>query len=249
MEINIPKTSVVFGSLLRADLITQWRKRRALVLVLIVPVMILISWKSLVDKVGGPFVLSMCTTIGLVAIGLMGYTNSVARDRDKGVFQRLRVAPVPSWCIMASRLTVQLLMILLMTTLIFIAGYQFDHIIISVSGYAFTFLIVLVGGSLYLSLGQLIVGRIKSPETVNSTTRLVYFGFIMIGMFGELGMLGDKIKQMVHWSPFGSVKAIITASLQPATWNMATTYSLLITVGYIIVFATLGIKWFKWNTK
>src|SRR6266567_4124355 len=98
MENNIPKTSEVFMALLRADLTTQWRNRRSFVLVLLVPVLILISWKSIIDKVGGAFALSSCITIGLIATGLMGYSNSIARDRDKGIFQRLRVAPMPSWC-------------------------------------------------------------------------------------------------------------------------------------------------------
>src|SRR3954454_8919513 len=111
MEINIPKTSAVYASLLRADFKTQWRNRRSFVLVLLAPVIILISWKGVIDKLGGAFALSSCITIGLVALGLMGYSNSIARDRDKGVFQRLRVAPVPTWSIMASRLTVQLAMI------------------------------------------------------------------------------------------------------------------------------------------
>src|SRR5882724_9773484 len=93
----IPKTSIVLKSLLRADFTTQWRNRRSFILVLLVPVIILISWKGVIDKLGGAFALSTCITIGLVAIGLMGYCNSIARDRDKGVFQRLRVAPIPSW--------------------------------------------------------------------------------------------------------------------------------------------------------
>src|ERR1043165_1671837 len=117
---TIPKTSTALSSLLRADLVTQWRNRRSFILLLLVPVIILISWKGVIDKLGGSFVLSTCITIGLVAIGLMGYSNSVARDRDKGVFQRLRVAPMPSWCIMASRLLVQLTMVLLVTIIVFI---------------------------------------------------------------------------------------------------------------------------------
>src|SRR6185436_11555956 len=132
---TIPKTSTALSSLLRADLVTQWRNRRSFILLLLVPIIILISWKGIIEKFGGPFALSTCITIGLVAIGLMGYSNSVARDRDKGIFQRLRVAPLPAWCIIVSRLAVQLLMILLVTTAVFFAGYYFDKISIPGPGY------------------------------------------------------------------------------------------------------------------
>src|SRR5947199_3936530 len=139
MQTPIPKTSTVLSSLLRADFITQWRNKRSFIIVLLVPVIILISWKGIVDKLGGAFALSTCITIGLVAIGLMGYSNSVARDRDRGVFQRLRVAPMPSWCIMASRLIVQLLMIILLTIIVFVAANNIDHITLTPRGYAITF--------------------------------------------------------------------------------------------------------------
>src|SRR6476620_9871637 len=135
MSTTIPKRSVAAIALLRSDFITQWRNRRSVILVLLVPVIILISWKGLVQKLGGPFVLSNCITIGLTAIGLMGYANSIARDREKGVFQRLRVAPVSSWSIMCSRLLVQLAMILIVTIGVFIAGFYIDKISIAPAGY------------------------------------------------------------------------------------------------------------------
>src|ERR1700751_5893993 len=103
MQTTLPNTSTFMSSLLRADITTLWRNRKSFVLMLLVPVIILISWKGLVAKVGGPFVLGSCITVGLTAIGLMGYSNALARDRDKGIFQRLRVAPVPTWSIVLSR--------------------------------------------------------------------------------------------------------------------------------------------------
>ena len=90
---------------------------------------------------------------------------------------------------------------------------------------------------------------IKNAETVNSTTRLVYFVFIMVGMFGDLGMLGDTINNIVKWSPYGAVKHIISSALQPGTWSSETSIYLLVTIGYALIFSVLGIKWFKWNSS
>src|SRR5262249_35230444 len=150
MQTTIPKTSTVFNALLRADMTTQWRNRRSFVLILIVPVIILISWKGIIDKLGGAFAISNCITVGLVAIGLMGYSNSIARDREKGIFQRLRVAPAPTWCIMASRLMIQLGMILFVTIAVFLGGYYVDKITLTPMGYVLGFLAALVGGAVYL---------------------------------------------------------------------------------------------------
>ena len=253
METVIPKTSTVLSSLLRADLITQWRNRRAVVLTLIVPGIILMSWKGLIVTVGGPFVLANSITIGLFASGLMGYSNAIARDRDKGIFQRLRVAPIPSWAIMASRLLVQVAMIIIITTVVFFIGKDYDGITLTPAAYVITYFTAIIGGSVSLSLGQTIVGLIKNPETVNSTTRLVYIAFIIVGMIGEVYVSLNKLDQIyvyaVQYSPYGTVKTILSTGMEPVKWNSDTTTSLLITIGYTIVFTILGIKWFKWNTK
>jgi ABC-2 type transport system permease protein len=248
MQTTVPSTSTVLSSLLRADFTTQWRNRRAVILIVLVPVVILITWKGLIPKFGGIFVLANCITIGLNAIGLMGYSNAIARDRDKGVFQRLRVAPLPSWSIMISRLLVQLAMILIVTTAIFIGGYYFDKISLGPSGYVLGYVVAIVGGSVYLALGQAIVGLIRNPETVNAVTRLTYFIFIMVGMFGEIST-AKEITEIVRWSPYGTVKRMLSAGMEPSTWNQDTTLYLLVTIGYTIVFTAMGIKWFKWNTK
>lgn len=236
-------------SLLKADLTTQWRNRRASVMVVLLPVIIVIAWKALIEKTGGAFVLSNAITLGLNATGLMGYTNSLARDREKNIFQRLRVAPAPNWTIMGSRLTVQLVMITLVTVIVMITGYQYDHIVLTPLGYIAGLLISIVGGAVYLALGQAIVGRITNPETVNATSRLIYIAFIMIGMFGSLNMLGTFFNKVSVYTPYGTVQTIVSGALTPSTWTSHTTIALLITFGYTAVFAFLGIKWFKWSTR
>src|ERR1700722_8694086 len=247
--IRLTPASSVFSNLVRADLTTQWRNRRASIMVILIPSIILITWKSLVERFGAPFVLSNCITVGLNAIGLMGYTNSIARDREKGIFQRLRITPAPRWTIMLSRLTVQLFMIVLVTIILFIVGYQIDNIHMSASGYALTFCAAIVSGAVYLSLGQTIVGLIRNAETVNVTTRLVFFLFIMTGMFASLGALGQIVSDIAKWSPYGAVQRILADSLNPGAWKAQSNMALLATIGYILVFSIIGIRKFQWQSS
>jgi ABC-2 type transport system permease protein len=247
--VTLPSTTTVFSNLLKADLTAQWRNRRASIMVMLIPAIILISWKGLIKQFGGAFALSNCITVGLNAIGLMGYTNAIARDRDKGIFQRLRVTPAPRWTIIASRLTVQLVMITISTIFLFFVGYQFDHITMTPASYTLAFLMAFIGGAVYLSLGQMIVGLVRNVETVNVTTRLVFFAFIMIGQFASFGMLGIQLGDIANWSPYGTVKNILAAALTPGGWNNKTSMALLVTIGYTAVFTFLGIRWFRWTTK
>lgn len=246
---TLPSAKTVFSNLLKADLISQWRNRRASIMVILIPSIILISWKGLVEKFGGVFALSNCITIGLNAIGLMGYTNAIARDRDKGIFQRLRVTPAPRWTIISSRLLVQLIMIMITTIVLFIIGYQFDHITMSTSGYIRAFLAAIVGGAVYLGLGQMIVGLVKSPESVNVTTRLVFFLFIMVGQFASFGALGNSITNIANWSPYGTTQHVIAAALSTAAWTNQATMYVLASLGYTAIFTIFGIRYFRWATK
>jgi ABC-2 type transport system permease protein len=218
-------------------------------MVVLLPIIIVIAWKGLIGKSDGTFVLSNAITLGLNAIGLMGYSNTIARDREKEIFQRLRVTPAPNWSIMGSRLSVQLVLITILTIVVMVVGYQYDHIVLSPLGYVNGFLTAIVGGAVYLALGQAIVGWITNPETVQATTRLIYIAFIMVGMFGTFGQLGDFFNKVSKYSPYGTVNAIVSGGLRPATWTSTTTMNLLLTLGYTVVFAFLGIKWFKWTAK
>jgi ABC-2 type transport system permease protein len=246
--VNLPSAATVFSSLLKADLTAQWRNRRASIMVVLIPSIILISWKGLINQFGGAFALSNCITVGLNAIGLMGYTNAIARDRDKGIFQRLRVTPAPRWTIIASRLAVQLVMITITTLVLFYIGYQVDHIKMSVTNYILAFLTAIIGGAVYLSLGQMIVGLVNNQETVNVTTRLVFFAFIMIGQFASFGMLGVQLGDIADWSPYGTTKNVLAAALGTGAWTNKASMYLLASLGYTAVFTTLGIRWFRWTT-
>jgi ABC-2 type transport system permease protein len=248
METATPSSSRIFSSLLRADLIVQWRNRRAAGMSLFVPIIILVSWQSIVAAMGGPFAISSCITIGLAAVGLMGFANTTATHRGKGVFQRLRVTPASTLQIMASRIAVQLVQIAAMTIAVFIAAYLLDKITLSVGGYIAAFFASLCCGAVFLSMALALVGLIARAETVNAVTRFVYIALVIVGAVGELGVLGNIIKDIVLWSPYGTVKVVLLASMTPSTWSMNATLALGATVLYAILFAFIGIRWFKWDS-
>src|ERR1700739_5013749 len=105
-----PTLRLVFGSLLRADFLVFLKHRRALIISMLLPVFVLVSrsGNKATDKFGGAeFVIGLAISYGLLSTALVGYALTVARDREKGVFQRLRVTPAPTWTIMTSRLVVQ----------------------------------------------------------------------------------------------------------------------------------------------
>jgi ABC-2 type transport system permease protein len=246
----IPSVSEAFQTLLSADFRVQWRQRRSLIMSIIVPIIFLISWKSLIPVIGGPEVLSICMAVGLPAVGLMGYSLTIARDRERGIFQRLRAAPVPTWIIMSSRLIVQLVVIAAMALVtIAIAGWV-DKISIAPLNIVLLVIASLIGGMSFLALGQFIVAFIQSSEAVNSAARLIYFPIAIVGALGSIGIFGKTVANIVTWSPLGTTKVLLVAAMEPSTiFTHDVLFALAVTLGYGLVFAGIGIRYFKWTGR
>ena len=243
-----PSVVGILISLMQADTLVLWRQRKSVVMSLVLPLIFLVSWRGMVDKIGGAFVIGTCITVGLVGIGVLSYPNLVARDRERGVFQRLRTAPIPSWTIMVSRLLIQLVVIWIMSCLILVGANLLDQIAIAPLSVILILIVSILAGSIFLAIGQTLVGLISASDSVNATARLVSLPIIFVGALGAAGYFGDIVKTIVEWSPFGVAQSLIQYALSPATWTGQIGIVLILTVIYIALFAGIGIRWFKWNT-
>ena len=147
--------------MLRADFLVFLKHRRALIISMLLPVFVLVSTSGnkATDKFGGAeFVIGLAISYGLLSTALIGYALTVARDREKGVFQRLRVTPAPTWTIMTSRLAMQAVANLIIAIAVVIIGSLIHHISPSAGQYALVLLVSILAGAVFLSLGQALVG-------------------------------------------------------------------------------------------
>src|SRR3984893_961343 len=169
--IRPPTLSGILSSLLQADVTVQVRNGRALLLTFFPPLAVLygLSTAKRGAQLGGAIVnVAFALTLGIALIAILGYTASVARDRELGVFQRLRVTPAPSWTIMVSRLAIQILSMLGMTVVVLVAAAVLEHINLDPAAYLLTLAMVIVSSAVFLGVGQALVGLIKSVDTVTA---------------------------------------------------------------------------------
>jgi ABC-2 type transport system permease protein len=247
-----PTRTDVLPCLLRADLTVLVKNRRSLLMSLLLPILLLLVTNTQrgEQRLGGaPLIIGLCVTYGLVSTSLMGYATTVARDRDNGVFQRLRVTPASSWAIMTSRLAVQMLANLIIALVVVFAGARIHHLSFTVGQYLLTLAISILGGAVFLGVGQALVGLVRSAEAVNSTGRLLYIALVFLGLLGLEGTLGPTFHDIAQWSPVGALMTLYAAVLNTATWSGTDTGSLVTCVGYLLCGATVGIRWFNWNPQ
>jgi ABC-2 type transport system permease protein len=244
---KIPSPISVFKTLLRADFTVQWRQRRALLMSIIVPIIFVISWKSLIPELGAATVLSICVAIGLPGTGLMGYSMTLARDRERGIFQRLRAAPIPTWVIMMSRIIVQIVMLIIMALITCAFAYFVDGISIGLGNLLLILLASAIGGLSFIALGQAIVAFMRGSEGVSAVARLIYMVIAVVGGLGQVGLFGAVLQKIVTYSPLGTSKTMLVAAMNPASiFTEPVLLAVGITLAYGIFFAVIGIRSFRW---
>ena len=244
-----PTWSSSLKVLLRADSTAQMRTSQSLLLTFALPLILLVATGLGKNSaaLGGPeFRIGLALTVGLVSIGTVGYSLSIARDRDTGVFQRLRVTPAPTWTIMGSRWIVQLGAVLVMSIVVLVVAGLFVGITLAPQDYLFTVLVALLGSAVFLSIGQAIVGLIASADTLNAAGRLIYVPLIGLSLFGNTDRLGTTVELVSRWSPGGCLETLLSAAMGATAWSSQNWGALFASVGYTVVFAVIGIRWFRW---
>jgi ABC-2 type transport system permease protein len=101
----------------------------------------------------------------------------------------------------------------------------------------------------YLSIGQALVGLVKSADTVNAAGRVLYIALIVLGTLGLAGTLGSVWESITRWTPVGTVMTLFAGVLNLTAWSARDTLSLVVSVAYIVVFAGFGIRWFQWDAR
>src|ERR1700688_1162630 len=248
---HLPTLSGILRSLLQADLTVQLRNGRALLLTFFPPLAVLygLSTAKRGAQLGGPIVnVALALTLGIALIAILGYTASVARDRELGVFQRLRVTPAPTWTIMISRLSVQIVSMLAMAVVVLVAAAVIENVSLRPAAYLLTLLAVIFSSAVFLGVGQALVGLIKSADAVNAVGRLSYLPLVALGLFAHSAIFGTTFETIARWSPGGAVATLLAGAMQPAAWSGDTWLAFLASIVYAVVFAGIGIRWFQWST-
>lgn len=247
-----PPLGLAMSSLLRADSVVLLNSRTSVVLSTLLPIVILVATtlgKAQTRLGGSSLIIGLALTLGLLTSSLFGYTLALAHDREVGVLQRLRVTPAPTWMIMTSRLVVQAAINLIASVVVVIVGAIVHGLTLNAGQYLLVIAVAVLGAAVFLAIGQAVVGLVQSTGAINAISRLLMIVLLLLGLLGGTGILGDTTKAIADWSPVGALMALFSDVLNQSAWSGQDTYSLLACIGYIIVFASIGIRWFRWDSR
>ncbi|MFF2297600.1 ABC transporter permease [Arthrobacter sp. NPDC058127] len=247
-----PPMGLAMRSLLCADSIVMLNSKTSLVLSALLPIVILVATtfgKGQSRLGGSTLIVGLALTLGLLTSCLLGFTLALAHDRDIGVLQRLRVTPAPNWMIMTSRLIVQVATNLIASVIVVIVGAIVHGLTLNVGQYLLVIAVAILGAAVFLAIGQALVGLIRSTNAISAIGRLLMIALLLLGVLGGTGILGDTIKEISDWSPVGALMTLFSDVLNQSAWSGQDTGSLLACVAYVAVFAFIGIRWFRWESR
>jgi ABC-2 type transport system permease protein len=251
-----PPIGLIFGSLFRADFTVLLRNFRTMLVNIAVPIFILVITdlhpgknQPAVGFGSANFDIGLALTYGLMSSSLIGYSVTVARDRDGGIFQRLRVTPAPTWAIMTSRILVQLVLDLIMTVIVVALGVILHHLDYTFADVLLIGCVSLVGGIMFLAIGQAVVGLVRSAVAVNAIGRILYVVLLLLGLLGSSGILGTDVQVIAQWSPVGALITLYDGIVDLSAWGSLQTAAVCASVGYIVVGTFIGIRWFRWEAR
>jgi ABC-2 type transport system permease protein len=138
---------------------------------------------------------------------------------------------------------------LIISIVVLIVGSLIHHISPSIGQYALVVLVSILAGAVFLSLGQALVGLVKSADSIQAVARVLFAVLILLGLLGQSGALGSFWSSIARWTPVGAVMTLFAGVLNLHAWSSRDTFSVLACLAYIIVFAGVGIRWFQWDAR
>ncbi len=247
-----PSLEGMLRALLRADLVVLTKNKMRMLLSLLLPLIILTttsSSKATRSFGGAEFILGLAITAGIAGTSIMGYAPMVARDREGGVFQRLRVSPAPTWAVMVSRLSVQMVSNFFIALVVLVLGSNIHHLSLSIGDYVLVLLVSILASAVFLAVAQALVGLVKSADTVQAFGRLLYIGLVMLGIFGASDGLGGFWDAVSKWTPVGALMSVFAGVVSGGTFDSQDWLSLLACGGYVAALTSVGILCFRFDAQ
>jgi ABC-2 type transport system permease protein len=111
---------------------------------------------------------------------------------------------------------------LIIAIAVVIIGSLIHHISPSAGQYALVLLVSILAGAVFLSLGQALVGLVKSADSVQAVARVLFAVLILLGLLGQSGALGSFWSSVARWSPVGAVMTLFAGVLNCTRGTAAT---------------------------
>lgn len=188
--------------------------------------------------------------LNALSFGLVGSSNMMLEMREKGVLRRLQASPLPAGQLIGSYLLVNLLIGILQSTLIIIAGVLLYKVPVSALSLALAYPMILAGLLAFMALGGIISGVAAKAGTATAVGMTIYSSLMFISdMVFPLDMLPNWLRNVVPYLPAYPVVQLVRSALLEATLDPKWLTHLFLLVAYGLGATFIAARLFRWEPK
>jgi len=188
--------------------------------------------------------------LNTLSFGLVGSSNMMLEMREKSVLRRLQASPLPAGQLIGSYLLVNLLIGILQSTLIIIAGVLLYKVPVSGLSLALAYPMILAGLLAFMALGGIISGVAAKAGTATAVGMTIYSSLMFISdMVFPLDMLPNWLRNVVPYLPAYPVVQLVRSAMLEATLDPKWLTHLFLLAVYGIGAAFVAAKLFRWEPK
>lgn len=188
--------------------------------------------------------------LNALSFGLVGSSNMMLEMREKSVLRRMQASPLPAGQLIGSYLLVNLLIGILQSTLIIIAGVLLYKVPVSALSLALAYPMILVGLLAFMALGGIISGAAAKAGTATAVGMTIYSSLMFISdMVFPLDMLPNWMRNIVPYLPAYPVVQLVRSALLEATLDPKWLTHLVLLVAYGLSATFIAAKLFRWEPK
>lgn len=188
--------------------------------------------------------------LNALSFGLVSSSTMMLEMREKGVLRRLQATPLPAVQLIGSYLLVNIVIGVLQSTLIIIAGVLLYKVPLSAMGLLLAYPMILIGLLAFMALGGIISGVSAKAGSATAIGMTIYFLLMFISdMIFPLDMLPAWLQNVVPYLPAYPVAQLVRSAMLDASLAPQWASQMLLLAVYGIAATLIAAKLFRWEPK
>jgi ABC-2 type transport system permease protein len=188
--------------------------------------------------------------LNALSFGLVSSSTMMLEMREKSVLRRLQATPLPAGQLIGSYLLVNIIIGVLQSTLIILAGVLLYKIPVTFPGLLLAYPMILAGLMAFMALGGIISGVAAKSGAATAVGMTVYFLLMFISdMIFPLDMLPAWLQKIVPYLPAYPVAQLVRSAMLDATLDPKWITNILLLLAYGITATLIAARLFRWEPK
>lgn len=252
LQAGAPRSA--FTKLMQSEAKIAWRVPIGLILGLVTPVFVLVIVGAIPGmnkpeaKLGGlsyfgvyfPILIAFSVTF----LALISLPTHLATYREQGILRRSSTTPVPPTWMLAAQVIINLALAIVAVGIIVAVGTGAYGLGAPKQPAGFVLSLLLTTAAMF-AIGLWVSAIARSAAVANAIGQLIFFPMLFFaGLWWPREAMTPVFRDIGDWTPLGAAVQAMQTSMQGA---FPPAQSLLVMLGYAVVFGFLAVRCFRWE--